>query len=124
MRRPARYKRALPRHARSSQYPFLLADSEVCVFWFARVIRHHGDKEIGDARAPHLAQRLELVTVNVIKQQNAPAEHRTFMYWLESACSGEALGIHQHFDVTRVELFHAALQHDATAIDEHQIGQN
>src|SRR5438552_4934744 len=124
MRRPARYKRALPRYARSSQYLFLLLDSEVCVFWFVRVIRHHGDEHVRDARSAYLAQRRELLAVNAIKQQHAAPENRTSVNSLESARSGEMLGIDHHFNVTRVEFFHAALQHDPATVDEHEVRQN
>ena len=46
------------------------------------------------------------------------------MHRFESACGREVLGIHHHFDVARIELFHAALQHDPAAIDKHQIGEH
>src|SRR3977135_3326147 len=34
------------------------------------------------------------------------------------------LRIHHHVDITRVEFFHAALEHDLTAVDEHEIGKD
>src|SRR5437899_8203573 len=124
MRRPARYKCALPRYARSSQYLFLLLDSEVCVFWFVGVIRHYCNEHVRDARSAYLAQRRELVAVNAIKQQNASTENRTFVHRFERACGGEMLGIDHHFNVTRVEFFHAALEHDPATVDEHEVRQN
>src|SRR5689334_20721204 len=100
MRRPARYKRALPRRVRSSQYPFLLFDADVRLFWFVRALDHHGDEQIGDARAAYLAQRFELVPVNAIKQQYAATENRPFVHRFEGARGGKVLGIHHYFEVT------------------------
>src|SRR6476659_11391198 len=34
------------------------------------------------------------------------------------------LGVHHHFNVPRVEFFHAALEHDPAPVDEHQVRQN
>src|SRR5262245_49756356 len=72
----AREARALHRYAKSSQCPFLLLEAEVRFFWLARVVCHHGNKQIGDARAAHLAQHFELVAVNAIEQQHAAPENR------------------------------------------------
>ena len=43
---------------------------------------------------------------------------------LERPRCGELLGTHHHFDIARLELFHAALEHDAAAVDEDQIGED
>src|SRR4029077_3467299 len=85
---------------------------------------HYGNKQIGDARAAYLAQRFELAPVNAIEQQHAAPENRPLVHRFESACGGEVLGIHHHFEVTRVEFFHAALEHDPAPVDEHQVRQN
>src|SRR5262249_23926263 len=85
---------------------------------------HHGDEQSGDARSAYLAQSFEVIPVNAIEQQNAATDNRPFVHRFEGACCGEVLGIHHHFEVTRVEFFHAALEHDPAAVDEHQVGQN
>src|SRR5438034_9001100 len=87
-------------------------------------ITHYCNEHVRDARSAYLAQRRELVAVNAIKQQNASTENRTFVNRLESARSGEMLGIDHHFNVPRVEFFHAALQHDPATVDEHEVRQN
>ena len=47
------------------------------------------------------------------------------MHRFEGACGGEVLGIHHHFEVTRIEFFHAALEDDpALTVDEHEVRQN
>src|SRR5205085_4028400 len=69
-------------------------------------------------------KRDELVTIDMVEQEDTATEHRSFVNWLEGTRRGKLLGIHHYFQVTRVEFFHAALEHDATAVDEHEIGQN
>src|SRR5438105_905629 len=32
--------------------------------------------------------------------------------------------VHHHFEIARFEFFHAAFEHDATSVDEHEIGQD
>ena len=34
------------------------------------------------------------------------------------------LRIHHHFQIARVEFFHTALEHETTAVDEHEIGDD
>src|SRR5438034_6289556 len=85
---------------------------------------HHGDEQIGNARTAHLAHGCELVAADAIKQQHAPTENRPFVHWLERARDSEMLWIHHHFEVTRVEFFHAALEHDPATVDEHEVRQN
>ena len=34
------------------------------------------------------------------------------------------LGMHHHFHIARLEFFHAALEHDAAVVDEHEIGED
>src|SRR5438552_15483478 len=85
---------------------------------------HHRDKQIGNARTADVAERCESVTINAIKQQHAPTENRPFVHWLKRARGSELLGIHHHFEVTRVEFFHAAFAHNAAAADEHETGEN
>ena len=33
-------------------------------------------------------------------------------------------GVHHHFAVARLEILHAAIEHDAAAVDEHQVGED
>src|SRR6266702_2095903 len=89
--KPAREPRALPRYARSSQCPFLRLDANVPFLWRAHIVRHHGDEQIGNARAAHLTQCFELDAVNVIEQQHASPENRTFVHRFEGACGSEVL---------------------------------
>src|SRR5438477_7698596 len=85
---------------------------------------HHGDKQIGNARAAYLAERSELVAADAIKQQNASTENGPLVHRLQGACGGEVLRIHHHFEVTRIEFFHAALEHDAATVDENQVREH
>ena len=43
---------------------------------------------------------------------------------LERPCRGELFGKHHQFQIARLEIFHAATEHDAAAVDEHEIGQD
>src|SRR4051794_3965898 len=46
------------------------------------------------------------------------------MNWLQCSRLGEALRIYHDLDIAGVEFFHAALEDDASVIDEHEISQN
>ena len=46
------------------------------------------------------------------------------MDWLERFCTGDVIRMHHHFDITRLEIFHAAFEHDPAAIDKDEIGQD
>src|SRR5262245_28146453 len=85
---------------------------------------HHRDEQIGDTRTTHLAEHFELIAVNTIEQQHTAPENRTLVHRFKRACGGEVLRVHHHFEVTRVEFFHAALEYDPAAVDKHQIRQN
>src|SRR4029079_13712034 len=43
---------------------------------------------------------------------------------LQFARGGSLIGLHKHFEITRLYFLDAAVQHDAAAIDEHQIGEH
>ena len=60
----------------------------------------------------------------MIEQQHASTEHWPLVHWLERPRGCELLGMHHHFQIPRIEFLHAAFEHDATAVDEHEIGQN
>src|SRR5262249_32245674 len=82
------------------------------------------DKQIGNARTADVAERCNSVAINAIKQQHAAPEDRSLVHWLERARSSELLGIDHYFDVTRIEFFHAAFEHNAATVDEHEIGKD
>ncbi len=46
------------------------------------------------------------------------------MHRLERPRRGDLLGIHHHFQIARLEFFHAAIEDDAAAVDEHEIGED
>src|SRR2546421_10378276 len=60
----------------------------------------------------------------MIEQQDAASEHLALVHRLERPCYGDMLGIHHHFQIARLEFFHAAIEHDVAAVDEHHIGEN
>ena len=59
-----------------------------------------------------------------IEQQDAAAEHLALVDRLERPCRRDLLGMHHHFHVARLQFFHAAIEYDAAAIDEHHIGED
>src|SRR5882672_709304 len=59
-----------------------------------------------------------------IKQQDASAEPLAFMHRLERARRGNLLGTHHDLDVARLDFFHAAIEYDPAAVDEHEIGEH
>ena len=60
----------------------------------------------------------------MIEKQDAAAEHLALVYRPERPCRGDMLGMHRHFHIARLEFFHAAIEYDAPAVDEHEIGED
>ncbi len=46
------------------------------------------------------------------------------MNWLEGSRNCGSFRIHRHFQIARLEFFHAAAEYDAAAMDEHDIGEH
>src|SRR5712664_2695155 len=90
----------------------------------AALIAEHGNKQVGDAWRSHVAKRGELLAFDTIEQQDAPAEHLALVNRFQRPCCGDLLGIHHHFQIARLEFFHAAIEYDSTAVDEHDIGED
>src|ERR1700674_1169910 len=87
----------------------------------AALIAEHGNKQVGDARRAHVAKGGELLTIDTIEQQDAAPEHLALVHRPERPCRGDLLGIHHHFQVARLEFFHAAIEYDPASIDKHEI---
>src|SRR6267142_1167678 len=90
----------------------------------AALIAEHGNKQVGDAWRSHVAKRGELLAFDTIEQQDAPAEHLALVNRFQRPCCGDLLGIHHHFQIARLEFLHAAIEYDAAAVDEHDIGED
>src|ERR1700676_2811965 len=90
----------------------------------ARLIPDHGNEQVGDARRAHVSQRGEMLSIDVIEQQDAPAEHLALVNRLEGAGCGDVFRTHHQFYIARLEFFHAAIEYDSTAVDEHEIGKD
>jgi len=52
-----------------------------------------------------------------------PSGWRSWIGWRARA-RGEVLGTDHHLQVARLEILHAALEHDATAVDEQDVGED
>src|SRR5438270_87178 len=85
---------------------------------------HDGNEQIGNAGPAHLAKRSQLLPINMIEEHHAATEHWPLVNRLERPCRLDMLRIHHYFEIARIEFFHAAFEHDASAIDEHEIGQH
>src|SRR6202158_1511449 len=90
----------------------------------AALIAEHGNKQVGDARRSHVAKRGELMAFDTIEQQDSAPEHLALVNRLQRPCCGDLLGIHHHFQIARLEFFHAAIEYNAAAVDEHDIRQD
>src|SRR5216683_384742 len=90
----------------------------------ATLIAEHGNKQVGDARRSHVAKRRELLAFDTIEQQDAAPEHLALVNRLQRPCCAELFGMHHQFQIARFEFLHAAIEYDATAIDEHDISQD
>ncbi len=90
----------------------------------ANHVAHHGNEDISDAGRANLANAGELLPIDTLEQQNAATEHLTLVNGLKSACGSELLGMDHHFEIARLKFFHAAIEDDATLLDEHEIGED
>src|SRR5881394_3053654 len=90
----------------------------------AALIADHGNKQVGDARRSHVAKGGKLLAFDTIEQQDAAPEHLAFMNRLQHPRCGDLLGIHHYFQIARLEFFHTAIEYDAAAVNEHDIGQD
>src|SRR4051794_23449577 len=88
------------------------------------LVAHHRDEEIRDARCAHFAEPGELFTIGVVKKHDAAPKHVSRMNGPERLRIREVIRMDHHFGITRFKLLHAALEHDAAVIDEHEIGQH
>ena len=64
------------------------------------------------------------VALDGIEQQDAPSEHLALLDRLQRPRRGDLLGMHRHLQVARFQFFHAAIEHDAPAADEHDVGEH
>src|SRR5207248_3212142 len=86
-----------------------------------RLVTHYGNEYVGDAGRVNLAKRGQLITIAAIKDQGAPSKYLAFVHRLQGAGRGDLIGIDRDSDIPQLEFLHAAAQHDAAAIYEHQI---
>src|SRR5207248_833341 len=85
---------------------------------------HHGNEQVGDAGRAHVAKRYQSLTIHPIEKHGAATDSLTLVHRLERPCRGGLLGTHRHFQITRLQLFHAAIQYDPSAVDEHDIREH
>ena len=94
----------------------------------ALLISQHGNEQVGDAGRAHLAKCGNLLALDMIdlqiEQQDAATEHLALVNRLEPPCCCDTLGMHRHLQIARLEFFHAAIEYDAPAVDEHEIGED
>src|SRR5438874_4614280 len=83
---------------------------------------HNRDEQIGDAGCAHVAECSELSAIDIFEKHDAATEHLALVDRLERLRSGDMVRVHHHFHIARLEFFHAALESDAPAVDEHEIG--
>src|SRR5262249_9791423 len=111
------------------QYSFRF--SNLRLSWHAIAVRrrltshgrmsHHRYEQIRDARPAHVTHRRELATIDTIEQHHASAEHLAFVDRFERPSAVEVIWMYHQLHIARVELLHAALKHDSSVIDEHEI---
>src|SRR6185436_17291897 len=82
---------------------------------------HDRDEDVGNARASRFTEGCDLLAIRIFEEEHAAAKNRALINRLERARRVESLRVHHHFQVARLEILHAALQHDPPTVDEHQI---
>src|SRR5439155_21245961 len=88
------------------------------------LIDHHGNEQVGDAGRAHVAKRCQSLTIHSIEKHDATTDRVAFVHRLERLCRRGLLGTHHHFQIARLQLFHAAIEYDAAAVNEHDIGEH
>src|SRR5947208_14381584 len=63
---------------------------------------HNRDEQIGDARGTHLAQFGERLRIGAVEQHHRPAENLPLADRLQFTRGGSLVGMHQHFEITRL----------------------
>src|SRR6185436_8464157 len=82
----------------------------------------HRDEQVCNAGGARLAEPGDLVAIGAIEQEHAAAEHLSLVQRLERARRGGLLRPDQHFDIAAFEILHAAVEHEPSFVDEHDIG--
>ncbi len=82
------------------------------------MVAHHGNEQIRNVGCTHVAKPRDLLTIDLIKQQDGSAEHLALVNRLERLGCGDSLRMDHHFHIARFRIFHAAFENDATAVDE------
>src|SRR5207237_5888352 len=59
-----------------------------------------------------------------VEQQDRAAENLPFIQRLQRSGHRNLSGVHRDFHISRFKLFHAATQHDSSAVYEHQVCEN
>src|SRR5271166_6285876 len=90
----------------------------------SRLISHQRHKHVRNPGPAHLAKRGQLLTVDTIKQKDRATEQLALMNWPERPSRGEMVGIHHQFQIPRFQFLHAAIENDATTVDEHEVGED
>src|SRR5688572_31100890 len=62
--------------------------------------------------------------MRTVVQQDAAADRLTRVHRVQRSCRGDVVGMDHDFEITRRHFLHAALEHDAPAVDEHDVGQH
>src|SRR5229473_2602614 len=92
--------------------------------WRTGLVVHYCNEQVGDCRCAQVAERGELVAINTIEQQNAAPEYLALVNRFERTRRSDLLGMNRDFQKARLEFFHAAIEYDAAAIDEHDVGED
>src|SRR5215471_15200358 len=104
-----------------STYKMITINTTACR---SGLIGHHGNKQVGNTGCAHFAQRSELPAISTIEEQDAAAKPLALVHGLESPGRGQLVRIHHHLQIARLHFFHAAMEHDAAAVDEHEISED
>src|SRR6266851_9144135 len=87
------------------------------------LISDHRHEQVGDGGCAYVAKRGELVAIDPIEQQNAAPEYLALVNRFERTRRSDLFRMHRDFQKARLEFFHAAIEYDAAAIDEHDVGE-
>ena len=65
-----------------------------------------------------------MLAIDMVEQQDAAAHHVALVHRLQGPRCGKLLGTHGDFQIARLHFFYAAIEYNAAAMDEHDIGQH
>src|SRR5262249_41169419 len=91
---------------------------------YAGLIADNSNEQVGNRRCTHFPKLHKSTSFDTIEHQHRASEYLPFIHWFQCSRRRDLIGSDSHFQITRLELFHAATEHDSPTVNEHQVRQD